>query len=248
MYKKNKIAVIVPAYNEQGKIGKVVSDIKSKSLIIDKIIVVNDGSKDNTEKEAKQAGAFVITHVVNKGAGAAIRTGYNYALQKKFDILVTMGGDNQDDPVYIEKLVSEIVDIGTDFVQGSRYKIKGLVLKQPFFRRITTMCYSLLFSLAAGRSITDGSNGFRAFKSAVLKRVNINYSSMNRYEMEPYLLLKAIKKGFRYKEVGVPKYWPKGKSYSKMIPFKSWWSILRPIVYSLLGFNIEKRFRKMSNN
>ncbi|MBI5393037.1 glycosyltransferase family 2 protein [Candidatus Woesearchaeota archaeon] len=248
MYKKNKIAVVVPAYNEQGKIEKVISDIKNKSSIVDKIIVVNDGSKDNTMKEAKQAGAFVITHAVNQGAGAAIRTGYNYALQKNFDILVTMGGDDQDDPAYIERLVSEIVDKGYDFVQGSRYKVKGLVLKQPLFRRITTTCYSLLFTLAAGRSVTDGSNGFRAFRTDILKKVNINYSSMNRYEMEPYLLLKTIRKGFRYKEIGVPKYWPKGKSYSKMIPFKSWWSILRPIVYSLLGFNIEKRFRKLSNS
>jgi len=233
MYKGKKIAVIAPAYNEEGKIGKVVSDIKKKAKLVDKIIVVNDGSKDKTEKEAKKAGAFVIAHKINQGAGAAIRTGYNYAVEQNFDILITMGGDDQDDPAYIQKLVSFIVDHNYDFVQGSRYKVKGMEIKQPLFRKITTIMYSLAFTLAA-----------RAFRADVLRKVNINYPSMNRYEMEPYLLLRAIQKGFKFREVGVPKYW-RTKEYSKMVPFKSWWSILRPIVYSLLGFNLEKRFKRM---
>ncbi len=234
MIKGNKIILVAAAYNEEGKIGEVVRKTKKHAPYVDEIVVVNDCSTDNTEKEAKKAGATVINHPVNLGAGAAYRTGYYYGLKKGYDIIVEIAGDNQDDPSYIKDLVLPIIEEGYDYVHGSRYRYRGKI-KLPLFRHITTRAFSLVFSLAARRHVTDGTNGFRAFRSEILKHIDLHKDWLNRYELEPYFLLEVIRRGYKFKEVGVPKYWPEGKSYSKMIPFKSWWSISKPMIFRLLG-------------
>lgn len=234
MYRGKRVVLVAAAFNEQGKIGKVVSKARERAPFIDEIVVVDDGSSDSTGKEARDAGATVISHKKNMGAGAAYRTGYLYGLDNGFDIIVEVAGDDQDDPGYIERALIPIIEDGYDYVQGTRYKSDTDIVL-PRFRHITTRLFSLMFSLAARKRVTDASNGFRAFRSGILKDVDLEKEWLNRYEMEPYFLLEVIRSGFRYTEVGVPKYWPEGKSYSKMIPFKSWWSISRPMVYRLLG-------------
>lgn len=234
MFKGHKIVLVAAAYNEKGKIGNVVRKAKKYAPYLDEIVVVNDHSSDSTEKEARAAGATVINHKTNMGAGAAYRTGYLYGLKNGFDIIVEIAGDDQDDPRYIKKLLILIIDKGYDYVQGSRY-MYGKKLDLPGFRHFTTRAYSFVFSLSARRWVTDASNGFRAFRAKVLKNIDLNKDWLNRYEMEPYFLLNVIKKGYKFKETGVPKYWPEGKSYSKMVPFKSWWSISRPMFYNLVG-------------
>ncbi|HLA68822.1 MAG TPA: glycosyltransferase family 2 protein [Bacteroidota bacterium] len=232
MIKNKKLILVVPAYNEEGKIGEVVRKAVARAPMLDKILVVDDGSKDNTSEEAREAGAEVLKHAANTGAGGAIRTGCEYAAEHGYDIIVVIAGDDQDDPSFVESLVRPIVDEDYDFIQGSRYLYGKLDI--PKFRLITTRGYSLVFSLAARKWITDASNGFRAYKTSILQTINLRQKWLEQYELEPYLLLQSIKKGFKFKEVPVPKYWPKGKSYSKMVPFKSWWSISRPIFYSMI--------------
>ena len=233
MYKGERIVLIIPAYNEEGKIGNVVRKAKRWSGFLDDVVVINDGSSDRTEEEARNMGATVINHNKNRGVGAALRTGFNYAMKRKYDIIVVAAGDDQDDPSKIKDLIDPIVNEGYDFVQGSRY-LGGYKPNLPKFRYITTKSFSLIFSIIAGKKITDATNGFRAFRTYLLKKIDLNKEWMNRYELEPYFMLEVIKRGFKMKEVGVPKYWPEGKSYSKMIPFKSWWSISKPMIYSLL--------------
>ena len=228
MYKGKKIILVAAAYNEEGKIGKTVKQAREKAKFLDEIVVVNDGSADATEEEARRAGATVVSHKVNQGAGAAYRTGYFYGLENGYDIIVEIAGDNQDDPSYIENLINPIIEEGYDYVHGSRYKL-GKKNTQPFFRLATTNAYSLLFSIIAMKRITDASNGFRAFRVEILRGINLKQEWLNRYELEPYFLLQVIKKGFKVKEVGAPKYFHDEKSYSKMIPLLDWWSILRPL-------------------
>ena len=233
MKKENyKIIAIIPAYNESGKISKVVKKIPTQ--YVDEILVVDDGSIDDTRKEAEQAGASVISHPKNRGVGAAIRTGLDYALQKGFDIAVIMGGDDQDDPTQMDRLLKKIIDEGYDFVQGSRYLPEGETVNIPWFRWITTGFYSFLFKVLAQFPITDGTNGFRAFRLSILKhpQINIHQRWLNTYELEPYLYYKAIKCGFKVTEAPVTKSYPKGKrGFSKMIPLLDWWRILKPLIY-----------------
>jgi dolichol-phosphate mannosyltransferase len=245
MNRKEKIIVIIPALNEQGKIGMVVSRIKQEASVwIDEILVVDDGSKDNTASEAKDKGATVISHDSNKGAGAAIRTGIDYALKNKYDIAVVMGGDNQDNPKEISRLLYPIIQDHFDFVQGSRYMAGGERVNIPLFRWITTGIYSLLFKIIARFPVSDGTNGFRAFRLSIFdnKKINIWQSWLDHYELEPYLFYKAIEYNFKVTEAPVTKSYPAGDiGYTKMVPVLDWWSILRPIILLKLGAKRSKR-------
>lgn len=240
--KDHKIIAIVPAYNEAGKIGVVVSKIiEEANGLIQQIVVVDDGSEDSTGIEAKNNKVVVLRHDVNQGAGAAIRTGIDYALQNKFSIAIVLGGDNQDSPIEIKRLIMPIIYDHFDFVQGSRYMPGGHKIEIPLFRWITTGIYSLLFKVITRFPITDGTNGFRAFSLSIFKNKNINIwqSWLNRYELEPYLYYKVIENDLKVTEAPVTKSYPKGNSgFTKMEPFISWWSILRPII--LLKLKIKK--------
>ena len=240
--KGHRIIAIIPAYNEESKIGIVVRRILEEAKgIIQQIVVVDDGSKDSTIIEAKNNQAVVLKHKNNQGAGAAIRTGINYALQNNYSIAVVLGGDNQDSPSEMKRLLLPIIYDHFDFVQGSRYMPGGDKVEIPLFRWITTGIYSLLFKLIVRFPITDGTNGFRAFSLSIFKNKNLNIwqSWLNRYELEPYLYYKVIENDFKVTEAPVTKFYPKGNSeFTKMEPFVSWWSILRPII--LLKLRIKK--------
>ena len=227
-----KVITLVPCLNEERAIGAVV---KKNLPYADKVIVIDDGSNDKTALAAKKAGAIVLRHRKNKGAGAAIRTGIEYARTHKIPICVVMGGDDQDDPTQIPLLLAKIHE-GYDFVQGSRYLYGGKTIDIPLFRYVTTHLYSLFFSLIIGRHITDGTNGFRAFRTSICKskQVDLDQEWLDRYELEPYLLYKAIQLGYTFIEVPVTKAYPQ-EGYTKMDPFTDYWSILRPLIFLRLG-------------
>ncbi|MFH1038058.1 MAG: glycosyltransferase family 2 protein [PVC group bacterium] len=238
-----KILVILPAYNEEGKIGTVVSKIKHSPNIRFplNIAVVSDGSTDQTDQEARAEGALVLKHADNRGVGAAIRTGLSYARENGYDIVIVMAGDDQDDPNEIPDILEPIVCNGYDFVQGSRRLFQTQTVDIPLFRRITTKVYSLIFSLLVKRRITDGTNGFRAFKMSLLRdsRINLNQDWLNTYELEPYLYFKVLSLGYRVRECQVTKIYHKAViGYSKMVPFLDWWRIIKPIF--LLAFRIKR--------
>jgi len=237
-----KIIAIVPALNEEGKIGQVVSNIKNNStVLITEILVVDDGSKDNTSREANDAGAVVIKHDLNKGVGNAIRTGIEYALKNKFAIAVILGGDNQDNPQEINRLICPIIFDHFDFVQGSRYMAGGERVNIPLFRLVTTSIYSILFKWSLGFPVSDGTNGFRAFRLSIFNnpKINIWQDWLDRYELEPYIFYKAVESNLKVTEAPVTKSYPKNRvGYTKMTPLISWWSILRPII--LLKLKIRK--------
>ncbi len=239
MNRKEKIIAIIPVLNEEGKIGTVVSRIKDEASVwIDEILVVDDGSTDKSNLEAKDKGASVVSHKKNMGAGAAIRTGIEYSLQNKYDIAVVMGGDNQDNPREISRLLYPVLHDHFDFVQGSRYMAGGERVNIPLFRWITTGFYSFLFKIIIRFPVSDGTNGFRAFRLSIFNdnRLNIRQAWLNHYELEPYIFYKAIDCNFKVTEAPVTKSYPSDEiGYTKMIPILSWWSILRPIILLKLG-------------
>lgn len=233
----DKILAFLPAFNEEGKIGKAVSKIPTDC--VDQILVVDDGSTDNTKREADNAGALVIRKKTTHGVGSAIKTGIEFGKQNGFSVLVILAGNNKDDPTEIPKLIDPIVKEGYDLVQGSRYLIGGFHYKMPKYRLVATKyIHPLLFSLVTRHRITDSTNGFRAFKLSILddERIDIYQDWLDKYELEPYLLYKAVRLGYKVKEVPVRKIYPsKEQGYTKMKPFIGWWSILRPLFYLSLG-------------
>ena len=236
MYKSHRIAVVMPCYNEAGKIGRGIKKVPMD--IVDEVIIVDDGSTDGTAKEAKEAGATVIRHEVNQGVGAGIRAGFSYALQRGYDVISLMAGDDQDVPTEINRLLDKIIDEGYDYVHGSRWLKDGVRIKHPYHRSVFTRLYSVIFHILFGFHTTDATNGFRAFKAKILldPAIRLDQEWLDKYELEPYFLVQVVRNKYKIAEVPVTKvYHEKQVGNTKMIPFKSWWSIFRPLVLLKLG-------------
>lgn len=225
---------VVPALDERGKIGQVVSGLRGG--LVAGVVVVDDGSSDGTGQEAEAAGASVIRHEKTRGVGAAIRSGIDHARAQGFDVVVVFSGDNQHDPADLPRLLGPIHEEGFDLVQGSR-RLGGL--RAPnigWFRRFATWSYALLFRLLTGVPITDATNGGRAFRLRLFEDGGIDLWQpwLDSYELEPYLLYKAVRGGYRVKEVPITVVYH-DRGTTKMKAIRDWWRILRPLVLLTLG-------------
>lgn len=229
MYKGHRVIALIPTYNNEGLVGRFLRKIPHDH--VDEIVVVNDGSKDNTLAEVQSVpNITIINFPHNKGLGIGFKTMFAYALKHNYDIAVIMGGDDQDDPTQIKQMLEKLVDEKYDLVQGSRYL--GQSLKIPLSRRLTTILYSLVFSLAVKKRVTDASNGFKTFSLPILNHIPLTAKWLeDKYGIEQYLLAQAIRKGFRVTEIPVRKFFPKG--FSKMNLFTDWHLLLRPLWHSL---------------
>jgi len=203
---------------------------------------VDDGSTDGSQEVARSLGATVIELGRTIGVGAAIRTGYEYALKNGFDVAVVMAGNNKDSPEEIPLLLDPIADGTADLVQGSRWISDSTDFgDMPLYRRVATKLHPFVFGLISRAKLTDTTNGFRAARTAMLSdpQLGLDQQWLDEYELEVYLLYKAAKLGYRVHEVGVTKrYPPKALGQTKMKPIVGWWSILRPLV--LIGLGIKK--------
>lgn len=168
-----KVLVIVPAYNEEESIKKVVNEIKSKNKDVD-VIVVNDGSKDNTVKEAKNTEALVVDLPCNLGIGGAVQTGYLYAYNNNYDIAIQIDGDGQHDPSYIKQMVEIIQKKQADMVIGSRF-IEKTDYKQTFMRKLGNNVLSFIIRILTGKKIYDTTSGYRASNREIIKRFANSY-------------------------------------------------------------------------
>ena len=196
--KAELISVIIPAYNEGKPIKQVIKDILqvAKSYPLE-IIVVNDGSHDDTATVAKKAGAHkVITHRVNMGKGAAFRTGLKNA---KGEYVVQIDADRQLYASEIPKLVTPLQN-GFDVVLGARYSILSFIKpgSLSFLNMSGNLFLSFCASIFSGKMIPDVMTGFKAFKKKVALDINPN---ANHFGYEAELVVKAAKKNYRIKNI-----------------------------------------------
>jgi dolichol-phosphate mannosyltransferase len=229
-YRGLSLCVVMASWNEAGKVGPGVAAVPRD--LVDTVCVVDNGSADGTGGEARAAGAVVIPHPRNLGAGGGYRSGYAYAQRKGFDLAVELAGDNQDDPADIRHVVDRLIDGGFDYVHGSRWMEGGTRVNMTRSRSLLTKVYSFLFRALFGFPATDATNGFRVFRTRLLgdPRIDLWQEWLIQYELEPYLFLKVVQLGYRVAESPVRKiYHREMRKNTKMVPFKSWYSILRPL-------------------
>jgi dolichol-phosphate mannosyltransferase len=204
--------------------------------------VVDDGSRDGSSAALEQLGARVLRHPRTRGVGRALATGLVDLRERGFEVVVIMAGNDKDDPGEIPRLLAPIAEGKADFVQGSRWMQGGGVGgDMPAYRHWATRVHPLVFSLVVGKRLTESTNGFRAFRLALLDdaRLDLGQAWLDRYELEPYLLFKAIRLGYRHVEVPCTKtYPPRNEGITKMRPVLDWWSILRPLL--LLGLGLRR--------
>jgi glycosyltransferase involved in cell wall biosynthesis len=163
------LVVIIPAFNEALRIASVINGIRE---VVPKaaIVVIDDGSSDDTAEVAATAGARVLPHPFNLGYGAALQTGYRYALEGQFDLLVQMDGDGQHDPASIAALLEPLRSGSADIVIGSRFLNQDAAVPQyraPLARRIGMLLFGTIASVITGRKVTDPTSGFQAMRRRV---------------------------------------------------------------------------------
>lgn len=193
-----KILVIIPAYNEQSTVGSIVEKIH-QSLKNADILVVNDGSSDNTSQVAGAKGAIVLDFPYNLGIGAAMQAGYKFAYRKDYDIAVQCDADGQHRPAQINILIDALTNENVDMVLGSRF-LRKKRFKSEIFRLLGILIFSRVLSLFIGQRITDPTSGFRAVNKEVIKSFSISYPEDY---PEPEALLLLHRQKFTIKEVAV---------------------------------------------
>lgn len=162
-----RVIVIIPAFNEEERIAAVVAGIRVAVPAVD-ILVVNDGSRDATVANARQAGAIVVSHPFNMGYGVSIQTGYKYALRHGYDYLVQIDGDGQHDPAHIPQLLGIVESGEADFVLGSRF-LSTSSYRPPLLRRLGMAFFRKIVSLVIRQPMTDCTSGYQAFNREVMQ-------------------------------------------------------------------------------
>lgn len=158
--------VIIPAYNESKNIKRVIEEIRQYNPDTD-ILVVDDCSSDNTGRIAKNTGVKVIRHVFNSGYGAALQTGYKYAIYKNYDIVAQIDGDGQHDPSYLDDLFEKLQKNGFDFVIGSRFSASPRKYHMSFLRKLGMRFFQLLIYLFINKKISDPTSGYQVLGKEV---------------------------------------------------------------------------------
>ena len=230
------VAVVIPALNEAGKIGRVLDKFPKDGRF--EAIVVDDGSTDGTGDEARAHGAaLVIRHAQRGGVGNAIRDGWQAGLARERPYLALLSGDDQHDPSEMIGALDALLAADADYLQGSRWMAGGQVLGNSGGRGLGTRIYSIAFSLLAGRRVTDATNGFRIFRSSILAHpsVSIDQPWLDSYDMEPYVLFKAIRGGYRVIEHPCTVFYHAHEGYTKMRGIKDWWRLFRPALLLRTG-------------
>ena len=216
------ICLLIPAYNEAKTIGQIVSRARR---IIEPVIVVDDGSRDDTLQIAQDSGAFVLKHRVNSGKGSALRTGFQYSLDQGYDAVITMDSDGQHDVGDIPTFLRAYGKRGSGIILGSRMHD---ISTMPPVRKFTNKFTSFVGSLLTRQKLRDSQSGFRLISTDVLRAIELETTG---YEMESEILIKASRAGFRISSVPIKTIY--GDEVSKIDPVADTYRFFRLLFRSL---------------
>jgi len=224
---KNPFIIIsIPAYNEERDIGRTIIEIKEalKEFSYNyKILVLNDGSRDNTVKVAEEQGAIVVSHRRNKGLAETFRSEMKECLERKAAIIVHTDADGQYDPRQIPVLIQKVQQ-GYDLVLGSRFR--GRIQYMPFAKKMGNILFSKILSSLTKVRITDSTTGFRAFTAELAREIDF----INTFTYTQEQIIKAAKQGFKISEIPVnTKRTRKSRLFKSPLQYavKAWINIFR---------------------
>ncbi len=183
-----KILAVIPSYDVAKYIEKVINDTRK---YLDDILVVDDGSSDDTYEIALSCDVHVIRHKGNIGKGSALKTGFAYAIKNDYKLVITLDGDGQHNPKYIPDFISAYENTGADLIIGSRESDKA---DMPFPRRCSNILTSRILSGFLHTKIEDSQSGYRLIRTNLLKKIKL--ISKN-YQLETEIIIKAVKAGFK---------------------------------------------------
>lgn len=226
------ILVIIPAYNEAGKIAGVIERVRAAAPDVE-ILVVDDGSRDRTALLASQSGALVVSHPYNMGYGVTIQTGYKYAWRHGYEFVVQIDGDGQHDPTFIPKLLAPVLAGDTDLALGSRF-LAVESYRPSFMRRLGILFFRKLITVLIGREITDPTSGYQAFNRRVVGFFSTEVFPCDYPDADVLLTLNLA--GFRLRELPVRMFAnTEGKSmHSGMKPLYYVFKMLLSLLVTLL--------------
>jgi glycosyltransferase involved in cell wall biosynthesis len=227
--------VFIPAWNEEASIEAVVAEVREHLAGAD-ILVVDDGSTDATTARARECGVLVATLPFNQGLGAALQTGYLYALREGYDCCAHLDADGQHPAAEVARLLAEVEADRADLVIGSRYRDSAVVAasddyRPTFSRRIGTGVFRFFLTLATRQRFTDTTSGMRAANRRVMSLFSENYSP-DFAEIESLQL--AVREGLRVEELPVRMLERAGGS-SFLTPLRSAFFIFKGVVVLLVG-------------
>jgi hypothetical protein len=195
---RGKVAILVPAYNEAENVAYVLDRMPAEACgVATAVLVVDDGSKDGTGDIAAEHGAAVARHVINRGGGAALRTGYRLMVESGAEVVVTLDADGQHLPSEMERLVKPVIDGEVDVAHGSR--VLGQADRNTLSRELGIVFFNRLVSFITRTHVTDCSNGYRAVRASVLPQLVLRQEQFHTSEF----MIEAIKRGVPAKEVPI---------------------------------------------
>lgn len=167
------VYIVVPAYNEGAAVHDVVRELKTEFT---NVVVVDDGSRDNTSSEAKRAGAIVLRHVLNRGQGAALQTGIDFSVQHGADIVVTFDADGQHRVEDIDRMLAALNKDNADIAIGSRFlELRSNV---PALRRLMLRLATQFMRATSGVALSDAHNGLRAMRRSAAEKIHLTIDGM----------------------------------------------------------------------
>lgn len=190
-----KTLVLIPAYNEEAKIGEVIRDIKARGF---DVLVVDDGSIDKTRSNAQKAGAVVLSHRINRGQGAALKTGQKYARFKNYEAVVFFDADGQMKAEEIKNILEPVLQGKAEVVLGSRFL--GQTQNMPWAKFITLRLALFFTRITTGLKLSDTHNGFQAWSMSALDKINL---TQDRQAYASELLQEIAQEKIKYLEAPV---------------------------------------------
>lgn len=190
-----KVCVLIPSYNEAKTIGGIVKELKTKGH---DVLVIDDGSSDDTSKVAAREGAIIISHVKNLGKGASIKEGFNFILKSTdYDTVVIMDGDGQHRPEDVDRFLGHAHTYNDDIIIGNRM---GYTKNMPKVRFITNKITSFLISAMCKQRIPDTQCGLRLLRRTMIDTLHL---SSSKYDTESEMLINAARKGFKIASIPI---------------------------------------------